>query len=46
MIRVRGKGRKERISPLGSFAARALHRYMSNRDRDPADPKLRWWRRS
>ncbi|XZE55136.1 tyrosine recombinase XerC [Planctomycetaceae bacterium SH139] len=27
IIRVRGKGRKERISPLGSFAARAIRRY-------------------
>lgn len=27
IVRVRGKGRKERISPLGSFAIKALDRY-------------------
>jgi len=33
IIRVRGKGRKERISPLGSFAARAIRRYAAVRVR-------------
>lgn len=31
IVRVRGKGRKERISPLGSFALRAITRYRSVR---------------
>ena len=33
IIRVRGKGRKERISPLGSFALRAISRYAKKRVR-------------
>lgn len=39
VIRVRGKGRKERMSPLGSFAIRALRRYMQKRSRDPQEPQ-------
>jgi integrase/recombinase XerC len=35
ILRVRGKGRKERISPLGSFALRAIKRYAGRRVRDP-----------
>lgn len=35
IIRVRGKGRKERISPLGSFALKAIQRYSQRRVRDP-----------
>ena len=35
IVRVRGKGRKERISPLGSFAIRAIKKYASVRVRDP-----------
>ncbi len=31
-VRVRGKGRKERIVPLGRHAARALQRYYAERD--------------
>lgn len=31
LIRVRGKGRKERLSPLGRFATTALKRYMQER---------------
>ncbi|OPX24819.1 MAG: hypothetical protein B1H04_01345 [Planctomycetales bacterium 4484_123] len=31
-LRVRGKGRKERIAPLGSFAARALEEYLRLRE--------------
>ena len=34
IIRVRGKGRKERISPLGSYALRAIDRYAKKRIRD------------
>lgn len=33
IIRVRGKGRKERISPLGSFAIKAIDAYASRRKR-------------
>ena len=40
IVRVRGKGRKERISPLGSYAIRAIQDYASRRIRDPqADEK-------
>jgi integrase/recombinase XerC len=31
ILRVRGKGRRERLSPLGSYAARALHHWLSAR---------------
>ena len=31
ILRVRGKGRKERIAPIGSHAAQALRRWMSRR---------------
>ena len=42
IVRVRGKGRKERISPLGSYAIRAIKRYAARRIRDPqADDKGR-----
>lgn len=33
IIRVRGKGRKERICPLGSFALKAIDRYAARRKR-------------
>lgn len=36
ILRVRGKGRKERIAPLGSFAVKAIDRYAARRRRDPA----------
>lgn len=36
VVRIRGKGRKERISPLGSFAIRALRRYEAVRQRHPS----------
>jgi integrase/recombinase XerC len=31
VLRVRGKGKKERLSPIGSFAARAIDRWLSVR---------------
>lgn len=33
IVRVRGKGRKERICPLGSFAIKAIHAYAKRRKR-------------
>jgi integrase/recombinase XerC len=38
VLRVRGKGRKERVSPLGSYAVRALNRWMQVRKPHPRDP--------
>lgn len=40
IVRVRGKGRKERISPLGSYALRAIDRYAERRIRDPKTDEL------
>ena len=40
IIRVRGKGRKERISPLGSYAMRAIRRYRRKRVRHPETEAL------
>ncbi|WP_442507402.1 tyrosine recombinase XerC [Novipirellula sp. SH528] len=40
ILRVRGKGRKERISPLGSFAIKAIKKYEQRRIRDPKTEQL------
>jgi integrase/recombinase XerC len=40
IIRVRGKGRKERISPLGSYAIKAIKRYRGKRTRHPQTESL------
>jgi integrase/recombinase XerC len=37
LIRVRGKGRKERLSPLGSYAIRAIGRWKSKRTLSPKE---------
>jgi integrase/recombinase XerC len=38
LIRVRGKGRRERLAPVGSFAAKALTRWLKLRQLSPKDP--------
>lgn len=38
ILRVFGKGKKERIAPIGSFAARALDRWLAVRQVDPRAP--------
>ena len=40
VIRVRGKGRKERLSPLGSYALRAIEGYLAKRNRHPETDAL------
>ena len=39
ILRVLGKGRKERISPVGSYATRALDRWLEVRKPDPKAPE-------
>jgi integrase/recombinase XerC len=41
IARIRGKGRKERLSPLGRYAVEALHRYLPKRGLAPKEPKGR-----
>ncbi len=38
LVRIRGKGRKERISPLGSYAIRAIGRWKVKRTLSPKEP--------
>jgi integrase/recombinase XerC len=40
ILRVVGKGRKERIAPVGRYAAQALSRWLEVRSADPAAPAL------
>lgn len=37
VVRVRGKGRRERLSPIGSYAIRALERWLPRRDLSPRE---------
>lgn len=38
VLRVRGKGRRERLAPLGSFAAKAVERWLAVRTLAPREP--------
>ncbi len=38
ILRVRGKGRRERLSPIGSYAVRALQRWLAVRRLHPRQP--------
>jgi integrase/recombinase XerC len=38
VVRVRGKGRRERLAPIGSYASRALKRWLRLRTLDPGEP--------
>jgi integrase/recombinase XerC len=40
VVRVRGKGRRERLAPIGSYAARALQRWLQVRKLHPRVPKV------
>ncbi|MEX2120802.1 MAG: tyrosine recombinase XerC [Pirellulales bacterium] len=39
VVRVRGKGRRERLAPIGSFAAKALLRWLRVRRLSPREPE-------
>lgn len=41
LVRVRGKGRKERLAPLGSYAMRALKKWLQARELSPREPSGR-----
>lgn len=38
IVRVRGKGRRERLAPIGSYASRALKRWLRVRKLSPKEP--------
>ncbi len=38
LVRIRGKGRRERLAPLGSFAVKALNRWLRARVLSPKEP--------
>jgi len=38
LIRIRGKGRRERLAPVGSFAAKAITRWLKLRRLSPREP--------
>jgi len=44
-IRVVGKGNKQRLAPLGDFAARALNDYLDNRPKTAGDSSLAFFNR-
>ena len=39
LVRVRGKGKRERLAPLGSFALRAVTRWLEDRCLSPREPR-------
>jgi integrase/recombinase XerC len=41
IVRVRGKGKKERLSPIGSYAAKALKRWLAVRQLSPREKQGR-----
>ena len=41
VLRIRGKGRRERLSPVGSYATRALKRWLDLRKLSPANHRAR-----
>jgi len=38
VVRVRGKGRRERLAPIGSYASRAIKRWLAVRKLSPSEP--------
>lgn len=38
VVRVRGKGRRERLAPIGSYASRAIKRWLGVRRLSPSEP--------